>query len=191
MSRLSRYRHPERVRRLLASLVPVVCPDGAQRLDLTAALVDHVELSLRSFPSVVRRALLLGMRTYDLSAAAWPRARGRTASHLAPDGARAWFDLWWRSPLLPQRELAVTLKRLLALAYYEMPAVQDELDYRPQAWIDTVARRRLEVYQDDVDRHQASLIEPDPLPRSLAARRAGSGASKAASAAASTSREAS
>ena len=190
MSRLSSYHHPERVRRLIASLVPVVCPEGALRMDLTAALVDHVELSLRSFPSVVRRALLLGMRTYDLSAAAWPRARGRTASRLDPERAGVWFALWWRSPLLPQRELAVTLKRLLALAYYEMPQVQDQLDYRPQAWIDTVARRRLEVYQDDIEQHQASLIAPDPLPRSLSARRAGSAVSKAAGGAASTSREA-
>jgi hypothetical protein len=58
------------------------------------------------------------------------------------------------------------------MAYYEAPEVQAEMGYTPQAWIDKVARRRLELYRDDIDRHQESLVAPDPLPSSLAARRA-------------------
>jgi hypothetical protein len=163
---------PARARRVLASLVPVVCPEGAVRLGLTEWLVDHAELSASAFPAVLRRGLALGLTTYDVSAAAWPRARGRSASRLDPVRAAAWFRLWWRSPLPPQRELAKAVKSLLCLAYYEAPEVQAEMGYTPQAWIDRVARRRLELYRDDIDRHQESLVTPDPLPSSLAARRA-------------------
>jgi hypothetical protein len=113
-----------------------------------------------------------GLATYDLSAAAWPRARGRRAGRLDPERAAAWFRLWWRSPLAPQRELAKAVKSILCMAYYEAPAVQAEMGYTPQAWIDTVKRRRLEVHSDAISRHQASLLAPDPLPSSLAARRA-------------------
>jgi hypothetical protein len=167
-----RFRLPRRARRALASLVPVVCPEGAVRLGLTDWLVEHAELSAASFPAVFRRALVAGLTTYDLAAAAWPPARGRTASRLDPERAAAWFHLWWRSRLSVQRELAVAVKSILSLAYYEAPAVQAELGYAPQAWIDAVKRRRLELHTDAIERHDQSLVAPDPLPSSLAARRA-------------------
>lgn len=166
---------PRRARRLLASLVPVVCPEGAVRLGLVDDLVAHAELTADSFPAVVRRALIVGLTTYDLSAAAWPRARGRTASRLDSEAAEAWFRLWWRSRLAPQRELTRAVKSILCMAYYEAPAVQAEMDYTPQAWIDAVARRRLDLYSDAIERHRQSLLAPDPLPGSLAARRAARG----------------
>jgi hypothetical protein len=172
MSRLASYSHPPRVRRLLRSLVPIVCPPEVERLGVVDAVVDHVALSMRAFPAPLRKALLLGLTTYDLSAAAWPRARGRTAGKLPRHRAADWYAMWWKSPLLPQRELAKAVKALMAIAYYEQPAVQAELGYAPQAWIDKVKSRRLEVYGDAVRKHERSLIEPDPLPSSLAARRA-------------------
>jgi len=160
------------VSRLFGSLVPVVCPEGAVRLGLVDWLVHHTELSIGSFPRVVRRALVAGLTTYDLSAAAWPRARGRSAGRLDPERAEAWYRLWWESRLLPRRELARAAKQLLCLAYYEAPSVQAEIGYAPQAWIDKVARRRLEVHRPAIERHQESLIAPDPLPSSLTAPRA-------------------
>jgi hypothetical protein len=172
VSRLAEYSHPPRIRRLLRSLVPIVCPPEVERLGVVDAVVDHVALSMRAFPAPLRRALLLGLTTYDLSAAGWPRARGKTASKLPRHRAAAWYAFWWRSPLLPQRELAKAVKALMAIAYYEQPAVQTELGYAPQAWIDKVKGRRLEVYGEAIRKHDRALIEPDPLPSSLAARRA-------------------
>ena len=37
------------------------------------------------------------------------------------------------------------------------------MGYRPQQWIDKVTKRRLEVYSDDIQRHAASILAPDPL----------------------------
>ncbi len=172
MSRLAAYAHSPRNRRLLRSLVPVVCPPEVERLGVVDAVVDHVGLSMRAFPTPLRRALVLGLTTYDLGAAAWPRARGKTASRLPRHRAADWYALWWRSPLLPQRELVKAVKALMAIAYYEQPAVQAELGYAPQAWIDRVKVKRLDVYGEAIRKHDRSLIEPDPLPSSLAARRA-------------------
>lgn len=172
MSRLAKYSHSPRVRRLLRSLVPIVCPPEVERLGVVDAVVDHVALSMRAFPAPLRKALLLGLTTYDLSAAAWPRARGRTASKLPRHRAGDWYAIWWNSPLAPQRELAKAVKALMAIATYEQPKVQAELGYAPQAWIDKVKGRRLEVYGEAIRKHERALIEPDPLPSSLAARRA-------------------
>lgn len=166
----ARYSHSPRVRRLLASLAPIVCPEGATRLGLVDWLVDHTELTIGSFPPLVRRALVAGLTAYDLSAAAWPRARGRTAGALDPESAGAWFASWWDSRLLPRRELTRAVKQLFGMAYYEAPAVQAELGYAPQAWIDGVAHRRLAVHREAIDRHNASLLAPDPLPASSAGR---------------------
>jgi len=172
MSRLAPYSHSPRVRRLLRSLVPIVCPPEVERLGVVDAVVDHVALSMRAFPTPLRAALIAGLNAYDLSAAAWPRARGKTASKLPRQRAAGWYAWWWKSPLLPQRELVKAVKALMAIAYYEQAPVQAELGYAPQAWIDQVKGRRLEVYGEAIRKHDRSLIEPDPLPSSLAARRA-------------------
>src|SRR5690606_34218447 len=79
-------------------------------------------------------------------------------------------------PLPPQRELARAIKAMMAIAYYEMPAVKRELGYLPEEWIERVKTRRLKVYADEIRRHDESLIAPDPLPP----RAAGKGAEPAA-----------
>jgi hypothetical protein len=157
---LADYRHPPRVRRLLASLVPVVCPLQAQTLGLTDAIVEHVELSMRALPTAVRLALVAGLTTYELGALARHRRR---ASRLDAARARDYFA-WWRRGTSIQRELARGVRGLLCLACYEMPAMQEAIGYRPAGWIERVKRRRLEIHGDAIAAHQASLFEPDPLP---------------------------
>jgi hypothetical protein len=164
VSALAAYRHPPRVRALLESLVGVACPPEALELSLAGAIADHVELSMRSLPAPVRAGLLAGMAAYELSAVAWPGGSARPASALDARRARRWFELWRRSPIGLQREFIKGLGGLLCLAHYEMPAIKQRIGYTPEAWIDTVTRRRLEVYADDIRRHDESLVRPDPLP---------------------------
>ena len=138
------YKHPPLVRRVLTSLVPVVCPPEAVALGLTEAIVDHVELTMGALPATFRQGLALGLATYDNSARLWPPALGRRASAL---------------PL----ELADRLGQLLKLGCYEQPAMQARLGYTPSAWIDEVKQRRLKVYSDDVRKAEAAITAPDPL----------------------------
>jgi hypothetical protein len=147
--------------KVLRSLVGVICPPEATELGLADEIVAHVELQLTALPAVMRRGLQLGLATYDLGAVPLHRRRAhKLPKHLA----RRYFELWLHGPTPLQRQLAIAIKQLLALAHFEHPVIQERMGYRPQQFIEKVKRRRLEVYQDDIQRHQQSLFAPDPLP---------------------------
>jgi hypothetical protein len=162
---MTAYTHSPATRRILRSLVPVVCPPEAAELDLAEAIVDHVGLTMSALPAGFRLGLVTGLRTYDLGALAWPAGRGRRAHALSPELAIRYFETWLHGPTPVHQRLAVGVRQLLALAHYEQPVVQQRMGYAPAAWIEQVKRRRLAVYADDIARHQASLVAPDPLPR--------------------------
>jgi len=158
---MTRYDHAPATRRALEGIVGVVCPPEVRTLGLIADVVDHVALTMGALPPLFRRGLIMGLRTYDLLAIA---RYGRPAHKLAPADAEAYFRWWLHGPTPLQRQLAVGVKQVCTLGYYEHPTVQEQLGYRPTQWIEKVKRRRLEVYADDIKKHQQSLITPDPLP---------------------------
>jgi len=160
-----RYRHNWLTRRVLESLVPVICPPEATELGLGADIVDHVELTMGALPGLFRAGLVAGIAGYDAAAALWPPAHGHLAHMLSPELARRWFESWLHGPTPMQRELVKGIKQVMTLAHYEHPVIQERLGYRPQQWIEKVKRRRLEVYADDIGKHHASITAPDPLPR--------------------------
>jgi hypothetical protein len=155
------YEHAQGTRRALEGIAGVVCPPEARELGLIADVVDHVALTMGVLPPLFRNGLVMGLRSYDLLAIA---RYGKPAHRLAPERAEGYF-LWWLHGVTPlQRQFATGAKQLCTLAYYELPAVQERLGYRPTQWIEKVKRRRLDVYADDIQAHQRSLIAPDPLP---------------------------
>jgi hypothetical protein len=158
------YEHSARTRKVLESLVPVICPPEARELGLGADIVDHVALTMGVLPPLFRNGFVLGIATYDLGALLWLPGRGRRAHALPPHLATRYFESWRHGPTPIHRQLAIAMKQLLSLAHYEQPAVQAKIGYTPDAWITKVTKRRLEVYSEDIARHQASLIAPDPLP---------------------------
>lgn len=148
-----------RTRRLLGSLVALLCPPEVVP-DLVEAVVDDVELTMQAMPAEIRAALRAGLATYELGAIArW----GRPASRLAPERAARWLDAW-RHGLPVQRELIKAVRGLVCLAYYELPAVKQRMGYDPERWIEKVKRHRLATYQADIERHAASLFAREPLP---------------------------
>lgn len=151
-------------RKVLESLVPVICPPEAMELGLTNDIVDHVELTMGALPPRFRQGFVLGLETYDLAALLWWPGRRRRAHKLPRHLAVRYFERWRHGPTPIHRQLAIAMKQLLSLAHYEQPVIQERMGYRPHEWIETVKRRRLEVYADDVAKHARSLIEPDPLP---------------------------
>lgn len=157
------YEHAPLTRRILESLVPVICPPEAMELGLGADIVDHVGLTMSSVPPLFRRGLVLGLTTYDLGAIAWLPSRGRRAHQLRPDLAARYYDRWEHGLTPIGHELAKAVAQLLKLACYEHPVMQERLGYTPQQWIDNVKRRRLTVYADDVRKADAAILAPDPL----------------------------
>lgn len=157
------YEHSPLTRRILESLVPVICPPEATELGLGADIVDHVGLTMTSIPPMFRRGLVLGLTTYDLGAIAWLPGRGRRAHQLPPALAERYYDRWEHGLTPIGHELAKAIAQLIKLACYEHPVMQERLGYTPQQWIDHVKRRRLTVYADDVRKADAAILAPDPL----------------------------
>jgi hypothetical protein len=157
------YQHSPLTRRILESLVPVICPPEAVELGLGADIVDHVGLTMSSVPPLFRKGLVLGLTTYDLAALAWLPGGGRRAHQLPPELAERYYERWEHGLTPVGHELAKAVGQLLKLGCYEHPVMQARLGYRPQPWIDEVKRRRLTVYADDVRKAEAAILAPDPL----------------------------
>jgi hypothetical protein len=180
VSTLAHYHHSREHRALLRSLCPVLCPPDIDELGITEAVIDYLELYMRALPPLVRRALVLGMTSYDLAARAYPRSRGRRAGQLDRETALAYFRFWSHGVAL-MHTFAKGLKGLLTMSYYEQPEALARLGYTPDAWVGKVKKRRLEVYADDIARHEATIFLPDPLPITAAAAAAATGTATAAS----------
>lgn len=155
------YQHSENVRRVLRSLVPVICPPEAE--PISDAIVDHMALSLAASPPVVQRALATGLIAYDLGSL--PRY-GRRAHKLTGAKAEAYFRSWEHGMTPVQVQLARALNQLMSLSCYEQPAMMEAVGYRPGPWIAEVTKRRLAVFADDVRKQEAQIIAADPLPPS-------------------------
>jgi len=153
---------PRAARRVWEGLAPVICPPEAVQLGIVGDIVDHVALTMSALPPLFRAGLTAGVIGYDLGAIPF---HFRRAHKLDGERARRYFESWLHGPTALHRQLALALRQLLALAHYEQPVIQSRMGYRPQAWIEQVKKRRLEVYADDIARHQQALITPDPLPR--------------------------
>ena len=152
-------------RKLLESLVPVVCPPDAALLGIEGEIVDHAEKTIAVLPRAFRAGLAAGLLAYDQGARLWPPARGKSAHDLPVHLRSRWYLLWLGGLTPVNRELAKAVKQVLVLGHFEHPAIQERLGYQPQAWIDKVKKRRLDVYSDEIARHDASILAPDPLPR--------------------------
>ena len=103
------------MRKVLTSLVPVICPPDAKELGITDDLVAHVALQTSALPSLMARGLAAGMLTYDLGAIPFYRRRAhKLPRHLA----QRYFERWLHGPTGLQRQLAIAVRQLLALAHF-------------------------------------------------------------------------
>jgi|GEM_PF-1308855 len=164
MSELSDFRLPGFLREVVRSLVPVTCPRELVSEDIKDTVTDDAERFVRTLPTPFRLGLAAGLTAYDVLAAAVPAHRGKRASKLPEDQARAYYEFWAKGPLGLQRLFAYGVKGVIAGAFYEQESVRQAIGYTPDDWTQKVTRKRLNVYRDDIARHEASLFEPDPLP---------------------------
>lgn len=147
----------ETSRRVLRSLVPVICPP--EGVHLVEPILEHMELQLAASPPLMGRAVDAGLLAYDLGAV--PRYL-RRAHKLTGEAAERYFT-FWEHGLDPQVQLARAINQLMSLACYEQPAMKAALGFAPEPWIEEVRKRRLTVYADDVRRQEEQILAPDPL----------------------------
>jgi hypothetical protein len=151
---LADHRLSPRARRAFARLAPAVCPPDVVELDLVEALVDQVELTLRAFPPLPRRALAAGAIVMDLVSRLFREDPGRAFARIG------------RLPG-PGHTLAKGIKAALVMAYYEHPRVRARLGYDQASWIAEVGKRRLERFGEQIRRHDAGLLQIRPLVRKV------------------------
>ena len=160
---LADFRIPRALRRVLEPMARIVLTDEVDRLGLTQAVVDHVELSMRSIPFHLRTGLVAGLTAFEVGSVGLPSSFGRTFSRLPEAKQEAYFKSWWHSPLFPLRQFVKAIKGLIAMGFYEQPAVLSKLQYHPDQWIAEVAARRMRDYADDIAAQDKMVLERDPL----------------------------
>jgi hypothetical protein len=156
------FRLPNRLRRAIATLAPVIVTDEVTRLGITEDVVDGVESFLAAVPVHIRLALLAGIQAFDSSARAVPSSFGRAFHSLPAAKAKAHFERWYHGPEATH-QLARGIKVFVSFAYYEHPLVRERIGYLPDPWIEQVSAQRLEKFGEVIAAHEAMLIADDPL----------------------------
>jgi hypothetical protein len=160
---LADYRMAPWLRRVMRALVPVICTAEPGERGLVDAVVDHVELTMRSFPAFLRIMLIVGTLFFELFALVLPSSRLRPFSRLPYDRQVRYFGMFWDSKFQLFRQLAKGLKAPIALGYWDNPVVCETMGYTPAAWIAEVKARRERDYAADIAAHDALVVAPDPL----------------------------
>lgn len=142
----------EASKRVLRSLVPVICPPEA--VPLADAIVDHMALTLGASGALLGKAFDAGLLAYDLGAVA---RFGRRARALTGERAERYYQYWESS------QFGRAINQIMSLACYEQPEMMKAVGYEPQGWIEEVTKKRLTVYADDVRKQEAQILAPDPL----------------------------
>jgi hypothetical protein len=142
----------ESSKRVLRSLVPVICPPEAAHL--ADAIVEHMALTLGASGPLLGKAFDAGLAAYDLGAIA---RFGRRAHKLTGERAERYYVYWEHT------QFGRGINQLMSLACYEQPDMMRACGYEPQPWIEEVTKKRLTVYADDVKKQDAQILAPDPL----------------------------
>lgn len=143
------------LRRVVARLAVVACPPGP---DLTEGLLAEFEATLSAVSASVRRFIVVGLLAFDRGARLYPKARGRRFARLDDATAQAYFRI-----VLARVPAFALLKGLVVMCYYELPEVKEQIGYRPDDYIASVSRRRLDSYGAQILAGEAAVLAPDAL----------------------------
>jgi hypothetical protein len=145
-------------KRVLRSLVPVICPPEA--VPLADAIVDHMELTIGAAGPMMAKGFDAGLYAYDLGAML---RYGRRAHTLTGERAESYYASWEHGFTPAHVQLARAINQLMSLACYEQPEMMSAVGFVPEPWIAEVTKKRLTVYADDVRKQDAQILAPDPL----------------------------
>jgi hypothetical protein len=147
-----------RQRHVIERFAEIVCPPEITRTGRLADLMAEVERFLCAFPPHVRRLLLAAFVAFDRSARVHSVGRGRRFVHLDDGAADRYFRARASSRSPAVRNLLTLMRGVVAMSYYELPAVQSELGYDPGSYIAEVAARRLVVHGDAIERGERAVF---------------------------------
>jgi choline dehydrogenase-like flavoprotein len=133
-----------RLRAIVTRFAEVACPPPVLADGTARDVATEFEALLSALPTGTRVTLTGALLTFDQGARLHPGSRGRRFTRLPAAQAEAYF----RGVLTRGGAGAVLqrVKGLIVFCYYELPRVKEELGYRPDGYIASVARRRLVTY---------------------------------------------
>jgi hypothetical protein len=143
------------VRRVAVRFAEVACPPEVRRAGRVEGLLRELDLMLGALPSAARRLVPLALVGFDQAARLYPRARGRRFTRLGDEAAEAYLAAVLGSRVAGLAAMFQRVKGLVVMCYYELPEVQAELRYLPDAYIAEVSKRRLARYGADRDARPA------------------------------------
>jgi len=167
MLRVNRRRGDQRprlgrpARQVVARFAEIVCPPEIRAGHRTGDVLAEFELMLGALPPATRRALVAAFLAFDRGARLYRPARGQRFARLDDQVA----DAYLRALLRRRDGLTALVRRLrgmVAMCYYELPEVKEEIGYRPGPYIAAVSRRRLESYGPEIRAGEAAVLAPDP-----------------------------
>lgn len=148
---------PKRARETMSALIEVVMPRGGiYHHDLRAEMLAYVEDSLVFLPPDLRTLfpvglLLLEYGTLPLMGSLTPFSR-MTLEH-----REHYIEGWVNSRIGLRRDLIKGVKALAVMAYFEHPAVKEQLGFMSDEWVTSKGNERLERYGDEIARIEADI----------------------------------
>ncbi|MCW2931298.1 MAG: FAD-binding protein [Actinomycetia bacterium] len=145
-----------RLRAIVARFAKVACPPGILADEMADALLAEFGTLLCALPTGTRVALTGGLVAFDQGARLYPGSRGRRFTRLPAAKADAYF----RAALARGGGIGSAVhsfKSLIVFCYYELPQVKDQLGYRPDDYMASVARRRLTTYGAQLPAHPTAM----------------------------------
>lgn len=154
-----------RQRLVIERFAEVVCPPEITYTGRLPELMEEVERFLCAFPSHVRRLLLAAFVAFDTGARLHRAGRGRRFVQLDDGAAERYFRARATSRSPAVRNLLTLMRGVVAMSYYELPAVQSELGYDPGSYIAEVTARRRVVHGDAIERGERAVFVDLPVRR--------------------------
>jgi hypothetical protein len=167
MLRVNRRRGDQRprlgwpARQVVARFAEIVCPPEIRAAHRTEGVLAEFELMLGALPPATRHPLMAAFLAFDSGARLYRPAGGRRFARLDDQVA----DAYLRALMRRHDGLGALVRRLrgmVAMCYYELPEVKEEIGYRPGPYIAAVSRRRLESYGPEVRAGEAAVLAADP-----------------------------
>jgi hypothetical protein len=147
-----------RQRRVIERFAEIVCPPELAAAGRLPDLMAEVERFLRAFPPHVRSLVLVGFVVFDEGARVHPAGRGRRFVQLDDAACDRYFRARAANPVALVRNVVTLMRGVVAMSYYELPAVQSDLGYDPGAYIAEVAARRVAVHGDEIERGERAVF---------------------------------
>jgi len=137
-------------RRIVERFAEVVCPPEVRATHRATDVVVEVNRYLAAFPPHLGLGLRAAFWAFDSGARIYPPATGRRFVDLDDIVAARYLSTVADCPAPGLHSVVKLMRDLVAMSYYGLPAVKEELGYRPDPWIAEVSTRRLATYGEAI-----------------------------------------